>query len=291
MSLARKPRAAALAMALGFSLLLPAPSARADAITRKAKQMSDTAAALFAKQAFVEAADLFEQAYALDNRLLIRLRNAGRSWEEAGRPERALHCFERYLAKATNKKLAADARERIARFRAELAQRPKPAAPTAPVAADQPQEPVSPAPALVGVELHADTPAGAPPQEAEEGEAARLSAPQTGGASAWWIAGGGGAAALVGGAVWLALAQSAANTVDQDEKLGHYAYPGGEDKLSSDRAAVSRGRLGGWIAAGVGTAALGTAMVMILTGDEPEASALQPRLNPGPGWLCATWTF
>ncbi|MBM4346131.1 MAG: hypothetical protein FJ100_22385 [Deltaproteobacteria bacterium] len=89
---------AASAFAVNRAWAGPAPAVEANALATKG-------AALFAKGEYLEAAGLFERAYALDAKGFRVLRYAGRAWQEIGHWERALTLLERYYALETEPSL------------------------------------------------------------------------------------------------------------------------------------------------------------------------------------------
>ncbi len=275
----------------GLSLLLfaaavfyaaPAQAGPSEAMRRQAKDMSNRAAKHFAHKRYIEAAELFEQAYALDHDKLIRLRNAGRAFEEAKRYDRALHCFLRYLERSEDPKLRTDAKERVARFRAELAKGSQDkAGPDKTVVPDPPPAP-RPDPNQVGNKGSA---AGVP----SAGAVADPS-PGSGPGMAPWLIGGGGLALVAGGVVWVLAANAAADHIDEDEEGGHYNYTGGDQKLSDDRSALSTNRIAAWSVTGLGTAAVAAGAWLLLSGGG-DAHAAWPRPGLGPNRWTLAWRF
>jgi tetratricopeptide (TPR) repeat protein len=203
------------------------------------KELADEAAALFKEGKFLQAAELFERAFSLNPEKLVRLRNAGRAFEEAGRLEHARYLFERYLELAPPGPERDEVVHRLSQLksRLEAAAAPAPAPPPAPVVAPAP----APAAAI----------AAPPPMDAVA--ARSVDAPSR--APAWATAATGVAAAVVGTA-WLMQVASAQEALDADEAAGKYVYPGGSDKAAKDRDVISINRWGAYGTLGLGAAAL-----------------------------------
>ena len=292
-----------VAMSVALSVGLTATPRHAEAsIKHRAKKMSDKAAKLFAQHKYRDAAELFEKAYALDSAKLIRLRNAGRAYEEARMHSRALHCFKRYLERASTPKLREDAKTRIARLEARMVAEQEPAAamgraPMVPSAgaasgassgadkrvagadkrvagADSSSPPVA-----TGAAASAATPA-VPTFESDA--AIQVGSPRSLALPA--AVGVGGVVAMIGGGALIYLASSAATDVDAAEAKGDYGYSGGSDKLVDDRAAISLNRGVGWGLVGVGAVGAGVAAWWAMRGDGAARTALLPAalLPTGP---------
>ncbi|MEY3013258.1 MAG: hypothetical protein RIT45_1993 [Pseudomonadota bacterium] len=239
---------------------LPRGAVARSAIEARAAKMSDEAAAHFKAGRYLEAAERFEQAYALDPEVLVRLRNAGRAWEEAGRPDRARHCFERYLEKEQDPALRKDAEERIAKARAAIEARSQAenSAPSATPAASGKGEHATTAGAAGDVTVHA-----ASGRDWQLPLAVAV----------------GGVALAATGAGWFVAAQDKADVVEQADKAGQYAYPGGASKREDDLATIDRNRIGAVALVGVGVAGLGVATWLWLR-DGTETQEAGVRLLP-----------
>lgn len=252
----------ALLGALASAVALPAAPRPALAATKalrtRAAEMSEEAGKLFNEGKFREAAERIEQAYALDPDVLVRLRNAGRAWEEAKEPERAIHCFERFLERETDPALRKDAEERIARLRAEIAARAAPAAAPAPTA--------NPAP-----------------------EAAAHAQGTTSGTTLPWVAAGVGAASAALGIGWMIRVQMADGVISDAQAKRHYDYPGGDAKLRDDKAALSSNRAAALACIGVGALAAGAAY-WLWPSATSESVAVMPVVGHAPG-LALTGQF
>lgn len=257
----RRGTATLLAIAVACaSVALPQPVQARSAIGARAARMSDEAAAHFKAGRFLEAAELFEQAYALDADVIVRLRNAGRAWEEAGRPERALHCFERYLAKETDPKLRADAEERIAKAREAVA------------AAKQPDQPAS------------DSAEPAPSEAAPVQPSTQVEA-SGGGVPAWALplsASLGSVALVLTGVAVRQKAEDVAGNFTLHDAAGHYDYPGGAAKRADDESTIATNRGLAWGLIGGGAALAGVATWLWLRDgdDDGENEQAGVRLLP-----------
>ena len=262
-------RVLAVVLAIASPLVAcPVGAAPSSAILRQAKSMSNEAAHHFKAHRYLKAAELFQQAYALDPDKLVRLRNAGRALEEADRAERALHCFVRYAERETDPKLVADANERILRLKAAIAAR-RQAEAAKKAAASAPQAPVAPIPAQK------------PPLTVTAAKRGRGILP--------WMLGGVGLAALAAGGVWLVATESAAGDVARDDEAGRYEYQGGQEKHDDDRAAIGLNRVASWSVVGLGAAAAGTATWLLLR-DESAAIA-EFGLDPVGRRVKLAWRF
>ncbi len=240
-----------------------AMAAPGQAILRQAKDMSDQAARHFAHKEYLQAAELFEQAYALDHNKLIRLRNAGRAFEEAGRDERALHCFLRYLELGQDAQLLGGGPGRSVRVRAAIASKKA----SEKAAANPKQAPVAVAHAVTATD------------DAVEGRPAGMV-----------LVGGGGLALLAAGLIWAVATESAAGGVDQDEEQGHYNYAGGDGKLSEDRSTIGTNRVASWSIVGLGTTAMVTATWLWLRESEATPAAW-PQMSVGGQSVRFAWRF
>lgn len=266
-----------LAVLLAVACPLVATAVRAapsPAILRQAKSMSNEAAHHFKAQRYLKAAELFEQAYALDPDMLVRLRNAGRAFEEADRDERALHCFVRYAERETDAKLVADAHKRIRRLKSTIAARRKAEAAQKLAAAQKLTAATPPPPAQ-------PVPAPTPPPT--------IAVAPRGPGVLPWIIGGAGLAALAAGGIWLLATESAAGDIARDDEAGRYDYPGGAAKRDDDGAAIGLNRVASWSVMGLGAAAAGTATWLLLRDDGAAAAAI--RLDPVGRSVKLAWRF
>ncbi|MCO4760681.1 MAG: hypothetical protein KC502_04210 [Myxococcales bacterium] len=243
------------------TLIAAATPLRADASIRsRAKKMSNEAARLFAEKKFVQAAERFEQAYALDSKRLIRLRNAGRAYEEARAHQQALHCFRRYVKRVKSVKLREDAKTRIARLEARIS------------AAEQAKLAPKPKPAVVPV-ARPKLAKKPPPPTIQRKPSDRVLPVSIG------IAGVG---ALVSGGTLLWLASGASGDIDRAEAKGDYGYPGGETKLKDDRSLVGLNQTVGWGLVGAGLVGAGVSTWLLLRG-ETRVALLPAGPGSGPG--------
>lgn len=230
------------------------------------KNLSDKAATLFKERNFLQAAELFERAFALSPDKLVRLRNAGRAYEEAGRLEYARLVFQRYVQVAPEGPDKAEVRERVTKLDEKL----KPAEPN-PLPVPAPGSPTMARTAQHDVTLQ---------------KHAAASRDRTLG---WTLTGTGGAAVL-GGIGWLVAVGSAQGRVDADVAEKHYDYPGGADKRASDESTLTTHRALAWTTLGLGAVALGYGLYDVLR-SEPAPIALAPWLAPNEAGLVAAARF
>jgi tetratricopeptide (TPR) repeat protein len=226
---------------LGASLALAAPPKK-----DLGKDMADEAAVLFQQKEYLRAAELFERAFALNSEKLVRLRNAGRAFEEAGRLEHAKHLFERYLELTPQGSENDDVAVRIRKISKRLAEAAQLAAAPTPTAA----------PVVVAQEH------GPPPNLA-----------------GWGLVGGGTVVAAVG-AVWLVQLMGAQGEIDDHEAAGHYKYPGGAAKLTADRDTLFTNGLGAYGSLGLGTAAAAAGLWLVLRPDDSSQVRVAPTVGP-----------
>ncbi len=227
-----------------------AAMAESAALRQRAREMSDEAAKLFKAQRYAEAAERIEQAYALDPSVRLRLRNAGRAWQEAGNAARALHCFERFLALETDPALRKDAEERIAALRQSGGGQVAAGRASAGSVASPRSPPQGGAPGAAD--------AGATPATREAVPAPDLSTSAPAPSRALPVAvAGAGVGLLATGIAWHLQTAGAAAKVDDGEQGGHYAYPGGSAKLERDRQTLVTNRAVGWSLVGAGAIGAG----------------------------------
>ena len=200
------------------------------------KDLADDAAERFKAALFVEAAELFERAFALNPEKVVRLRNAGRAWEEAGRLDQARHLFRRYIELMPEGADRAEVRVRLARVESRLAPAPSPA-------------PAAPPPATTAP---AAAPADAAPAMALTARAAQASPSRP---TAWLLSGAGVVACGVG-IGWLVHTATVRSSYQDAVAQGSYAYgaPGAAKRLADEKTLDSN-RLGAWTATGVGAVA------------------------------------
>lgn len=269
---------AAMILAVSVGVVVAPVDAHAS-IKSRAKRMSNQAAKLFAEKQFKAAAELFEQAYALDSAKSIRLRNAGRAYEEAKLYGQALHCFRRYIDRAGSAKLKEDAKTRIARMDALVTakKRSKPVAdvaqpskkPPASVVVEAPKQPVadvaqpSKKPSSIGGSVSASPGA----------KSSRVVPYAVGGASLVGL--------LSGGAILWQVGQ-AQSDVDAAKARGDYSYPTGSAKLESDESTISLNRGIGWGLVGLGVVGVGVSAWKSLSGAKTATASLLPG-GPGDG--------
>jgi tetratricopeptide (TPR) repeat protein len=229
------------------------------------KALSDQAAASFKDRHFLQAAELFERAYALAPDKLVRLRNAGRAYEEAGRLEYARLVFQRYLQLAPEGPDKAEVQVRVTKLDEKL----KPP-PVNPLPGPVPGPPAATQIGMHDVRLHKAEP---PPPRV----------------LGWTLTSSGGLA-LAGGIAWLLAVGRAQDRLDTDVAAHHYDYPGGDTKRTADEATVSTQRALAWTTLGVGAAALGYGVYEVLR-SEPVPVAVQPWIQPGQAGVLVTARF
>ncbi len=248
---------------LGLAGPLPTLAARrAD----PGKNLSDKAATLFKEGNFLQAAELFERAFALSPDKLVRLRNAGRAYEEAGRLEYARLVFQRYVQLAPEGPDKAEVRERVSKLDERL----------------KPPEP-NPLPKAV--------PGPPPMARTSQHDVAlqKTAPPQRDRTLAWTLTGTGGVA-MLGGIGWLVAVGSAQSRMDADVDQKHYDYPGGADKRTRDDSTLTTHRALAWTTLGLGAVALGYGLYDMFR-SEPTPLALVPWLAPDEAGLVAAARF
>ncbi len=227
--------------------------------------MSDEAAKLFKAQRYAEAAERIEQAYALDPTVRVRLRNAGRAWQEAGNAARALHCFERFLALETDPALRKDTEERIAAVRKAGGGEDSGRSPAGAASASPSSTKGSEPPAPGGrASPAAATTAATPVITATAGSPGRALPIALAGA---------GVSVWVAGAAWHLRTAAADDTVAEGERSGQYAYPGGDKKLGRDRETLATNRAVAWSLVGAGAVGAGVGAWLWLRAPRTEAGA------------------
>lgn len=108
-----------LLLTLTAAVSLPARAAWAAlSATDESKALAVKGADLFKKGQFLDAAQAFEKAYALDAKDFRVLRYAGRAWQEVGFYDRALKLLTRYLEIETDAELAQSAKANVAKLKA-----------------------------------------------------------------------------------------------------------------------------------------------------------------------------
>lgn len=243
--------------AMTSAVLAPRPLlAKPDA----GKIIADEAAGHFKAGRFLQAAEMFERSFALNPSKFVRLRNAGRAYEEAGKLEYACLIFERYLQLAPQSPETAEVKQRLGRLREQLALTPP--AKADPAAAGPPR--ADQVPEKIPVSLSVPT-AGAS-AEADRSE------PRT----AAWATAGIGAALLLAGAGWAAANESKASDVEANAASQGSAYSGGLGQLRSDREDVRNARLLSWGAAGLGAALVGGGLAWALWPKAAERAVIAP---------------
>ena len=236
------------------------------------KELADEAAERFKSQLFVEAAELFERAYALNPEKVVRLRNAGRAWEEAGRLDQARHLFRRYVELVPEGADRNEVRLRLARIEARLAPPPEPA-PAAKVVEE---------PALAQQTMPTVT-------QAPRAEPLRPAA---------WTLTGAGVATLGVGIGWILYVGTLDRRYQSDVSTGAYQYAtpsrpdAGPDKASVDRKTLDLNKSIAWAVTGMGAAATACGLVWALWPHAKQPPvALAPWTSHGEVGLQAAMRF
>lgn len=257
-----------MTLALGL-VALPGVALAAPTAKDPGKSVADDAAVAFKEQRFREAAELFEKAYALGTDKFVRLRNAGRAWEEAGKLEYARTQFQRYLDKVPSGPDHDEVAQRLTRLEARLAeQKAAPVAPAA-VAVAAPQREVTSQPAVEATAPLAQVEATAQP---------------SGKWLAWTLVGGGGAL-VAGGVAWLVMTESANGRLAEQSAAGLYST----QKEADDRSTISRNRIGA--ASLLGAGAVGIVVGSILAARPASDSQVGPLWLPGGGGIAWNGRF
>lgn len=246
------------ASAVDCPAILAAPAIKADL----GKPLSDEAAALFKDGKFLQAAELFERAFALNPEKVVRLRNAGRAYEEAGRLEYARLLFERYLHQAPEGPEKLEVQQRLERIDEQLAAKKKEADLAERKSGESPAASPAVTPAAPG--------AGAPVAGGV------VIAQRETNWIAWGVAGLG--IGLIGGsAVWHLQVADAETKKNGDYAKGiYFGYAEGAAKLESDRAAIRLNRILAYSTLGVGIVATGVGVYWALRADTTAQIAVLP---------------
>ena len=258
-----------LAVVLGLALLAGPALAKPDA----GKAIADDAAVRFKEGKFLEAAELFERSFALNPRKLVRLRNAGRAYEEAGRLEYACLIFERYLQQAPVSAEKVEVKQRLERLRRLLELVPQ----SKPETGGDAVSPEGKVPDKLPVSLSIPLEGSLAEEAAEEGRPLP------------WVALAVGAAVLAGGAAWGVVNELDAASIEDNATTLGSEYPGGFPKLEADRQDVRTSRYLAWSTAGVGAAVVGGSLLWALLPRSAERAVLAPA--PDGRGLVVAWRF
>ncbi len=232
-------------------------SASAAAKADPGKALSDEAAAKFKEGKFLEAAELFERAFALSPDRLVRLRNAGRAYEEAGRLDYARLLFARYLQQAPEGPEKKEVADRVAALDQKLAEQKRAEAERQ--AAAQASEAAKSAPVATAVQ--------AEPKESNTYP---------------WVLLGSGVALLAAGGGWLGYTQGKSADVESAYIAGQYDYKGGTTKLLDDRSTVHSNQAMAWTTIGIGAAAaLGGGLWLFWPSSPARVAVLPYPTGPG----------
>ena len=240
--------------------LLPAPALAAPKDPGKAA--ADDAALAFKEGRFHDAAEGFEKAFALGPDKIVRLRNAGRAWEEAGKLEYARTKFQRYLDKAPPGPERAEVVGRLADLEARMAavKSPVVVAPEPLPASTSTPAPDTPAPAAAEHAPDAQVTVPAPAPDAV-GHGRQITG---------WTLVGAGAALAAGGAVWLVMTQSRSQVVE--DGVNNHLYST-QALAESDRARIRDNQLGAIALGSVGVAAGVVGAIVLATSPSAVASS------------------
>ena len=238
------------------------------------KDIADDAAVAFKDQRFQQAAELFEKAYALGADKIVRLRNAGRAWEEAGKLEYARTQFQKYLDKVKSGPDHDEVVQRLARLEARIADEKaqREAVEQSAKAIAEPANAIEPAaPAQVAVAAEPDATVREPGQKS----------------NGWlgWTLIGGGAVLAAGGTALAVMTESANGRLNDQSAAGLYSA----DKLAEDRAVILRNRVAAFSLVGAGAA--GIIVGAILTARSGHEPASQPSAFVTPaGGVGVCWS-
>lgn len=236
---------------LAIALAIGGPAQAASPKRDDGKPLADEAAARFKEGKFAEAAELFERSFALSPDKLVRLRNAGRAYEEAGKLEAAKVAFERYVTQAPEGPEKQEVRERLQRIEAVLK-----------VKADAEAE------ARMRAEASQQT---APPADRKPLEGGQVLAAEVEPRSRWvpWTVAATGVALAGAGVVWALDVAEAQDRFDS----GNYDYPGGQTKRENDASTLDMNRGLAYTCVGLGAAAALAGTVWALW-PEPQAGSV-----------------
>lgn len=257
------------------AVLCPLASAAAAEKKDLGKQLADEATVLFKEGKFLQAAELFERAFALNPEKLVRLRNAGRAFEEAGKLEYAKLLFERYLQQAPDGPEKDEVRQRVAHIDELLAaQRRAPEGGTGPAKkADNSDK---------GAADRKDAAADAITDRPAAGPGAPIGVDRSAEPQTRWHAYGiavAGAAAVLGGIYWRGQVATAETQMNRDIAAGYYDYfpPAGDKKMQQDTKTLdlNRNLANATLAVG-GLAAAGGLLWALWPADAPAKIAAVP---------------
>ena len=245
----------------------------AQAKTDPGKLIADEAAVRFKEGKYLEAAELFERSFALNPRKLVRLRNAGRAYEEAGRLEYACLIFERYLQQAPISAEKVEVKQRLERLHRlmDLAVQPG--------ANGSGEGPARAAKIPEALPVSLSVPVDASATEEPSDDTRILP----------WATAASGAALLLGGAVWGIAAELQASEVESTAARLGSDYPGGFKQLESEREGYRSSRALAWGTAGLGAAIATAGLVWAWLPRTAEKAVLAPAAN-GQG-LVVAWRF
>lgn len=230
-------------------------SAHAAGRTDTGKALADEAAGLFKAGKYLQAAELFERSFALSPDKLVRLRNAGRAYEEAGRLDNARLVFERYLALAPASPEREEVAARLARVQEALAaQRRGEAAPAAP-AASKPAEASAPSPAPATPVTPTPVPLERPAAPAASDRAPTIGARRLSTPKLPWALMGGGVVVAGLGVGWQLYVMSAQNQLNAQSRAGLYDGPNGQSAYAVQQDEIHNAERAAWTLIGVGSAA------------------------------------
>jgi tetratricopeptide (TPR) repeat protein len=245
--------AAAVALAFAFAAA-PAAAAQGDDMDRakeaysRGQELFDAGEITAASAAFRESLDAFPHYRTIFNIALCE--------EKLGNVAEAVAMYQRYVD-----------------WPAEVPNREEVAAKLAELRAQLPPEPV---PEPDGDGQDADGSASAPDGSGATGGSSTSSSEEPGPdlIVPGWITMGIGAAGVITGGVLIGLAQSRSNQIANLEDV--YYDPGEHDAMQDEGR---RFEIGGWVAGGVGAAALATGLIMLLVSERSE----EPPAGDGEG--------
>lgn len=272
-----------LAVIVCLSLLpIPASAARSGA-DRKVQALVKRAQVLYEKGEYRESAETLLRAYEIKP-LPKLLFNVARTWDRAGDEENAIRYYQRYIDTGADANLVRKASQAVDRLKSARAAREAEEEAKRQAELRKAEEARREAEAAKQAAAEAEARARAERERiAAEAELQRKLAEASGPSAATWVLGGVAVASVATGVVFGLRANSFKSDFDGAREL---------DRKQSLRESVRTNALVADVAYGVaGAAAIGAAVVYLLTSGtdfEPDASV---ALGPSGGSLSLSWGF